>query len=107
MNHNEALNFLYYSLLVSTAVHFVLIVAQMRAYNATGIKSLIPMIITNLIGFVYVAMMSFRQRYGTPANIFDLALICAFLYTIEAVIGVWATVAFLNTVKKIAAKNAA
>ena len=109
MSNSQYLDFVYYSLLLGTVVHLVLIPAETYAYRATGIKSLIPMIVANVIGLIYLAVVFFRVAYVAkpPGNI-HLAAISAALYTTEVVIGVWGTIVFLRTVKNIAvAKNAA
>jgi hypothetical protein len=108
MSHSQYLDFFYYSLLLGTAVHLVLLPAETYVYRATRIKSLIPMIVANVIGLIYLAVAFFRVAYVAkpPSNI-DLATTSAALYTTEVVIGVWGTVVFLRTVKNIVvAKNA-
>lgn len=108
MSHSQFLGFFYYSLLLGTAVHLVLLPAEIFAYRATGIKSLIPMIVANVVGLIYLAVAYFRVAYVAmpPSNI-HFATISAALYTTEVVIGVWGTVVFLHAVKNIVvAKNA-
>ena len=107
MTYAQFLDYFYYLTLLAVVVHVVLIAAQTSAYRMTKIKSLIPMIVSNAIGLAYLATVCFRQIYATPANVIPLVLTTATLYTAEVVMGVWATVVFLRTVKNIVVTKAA
>jgi hypothetical protein len=102
MTHAQYLDYFYYLTLMAVVVHVVLIAAETSAYRITRIKSLIPMVISNVVGLAYLAMLCFRQIYAAPASVLALVLTSGALYTAEVVVGVWATVVFLHTVKNIA-----
>jgi hypothetical protein len=101
MTHAQYLDYFYYLTLMAAVVHVVLIAAETSAYRITRIKSLIPMVISNVVGLAYLAMLCFRQIYATPVSVLPLVLTSGALYTAEVVVGVWATVVFLHTVKNI------
>lgn len=106
MNHVQFLYYFFYFIVVGFAVHVVLIALVVIAYRATKIKSLIPMVVSNTIGMAYIVAACFRQFYTTPVSTVPLMLTCAAFYTLEVVIGVWATAVFLRTVSNVvAAKN--
>jgi len=106
MTHSQLVTFFYYSLFLGAAVHIVLLFAEARAYRLTRITSLVPMIVGNVIGLLYIGA-AFIRQYATGANYFHLAIIGASLYTAEVIVGVWGTVNFLRTVQRLAAAKTA
>jgi hypothetical protein len=105
MTQSQATVFYYYFIVIAVAVHIVLLFVETRTYRRTRIQSLVPMIVANVIGLLYVGTLVARTSIFVPrtSSFTQVALLGASLYLAEVVVGVWGTVNFLNAVQRLAA----
>lgn len=104
MTHSQYVLWAYYFLLLAAAAHVAMIAIEVHTYRVTGIKSLIPMIVANFIGLLYLVALFARNLYAaTPASFANFAVPIAVLFTAEVIVAVWGVFVFFRTFRNMVA----